>query len=560
MALPVADFNRPVPADLFGGDPAGWDWPGFVQANAQAAATWCEGLAPVASHLPVGTKRLNAGDIERWDGAVWQVVELNYLRASGGGTGLGIPAGTLDSPGLYVFGDTDTGLYSSNVDNIALVTGGVNRLMADSQGRVGIGRAPLQVLDAQGPGPAVIRIRGVGGGGFFVAKSDSDSSFMAMGDAAVVTGGATNTTAAIWSAGSVPLVFLPGGAERWRMDAAGLLKGTGTAWIVSGSDTGIIGIVGGSDAVDDTARVTCYGRSAGSYPRTTFIHGRPIILMDTVSTTERMRIDAGLVTFAPDVRIKSSNSQYGGILYLGADSWNVTRGSTIGSVAVSDGNLHVDSGTTKKTYINFVSGNGVIFGNGANGNVAEISPTGVGTFAGLTVAGNGVWHGGNMASPSVSPGGNTLVQRDPSGYTMCYYINSTSPVSENPPISQVIVTNSGDNFFRKASLAHVLASLPSAVKAFATWNSAFTVMSSFNVSSISRVNQGQYAVNFTSAMPDVYSAIAGSRDFVAGDATNVAAQVGNSAQTVNTARVFFLTNTAQGADPGTGIIRVAFIR
>ena len=50
---------------------------------------------------------------------------------------------------------------------------------------------------------------------------------------------------------------------------------------------------------------------------------------------------------------------------------------------------------------------------------------------------------------------NTYVRRNNSGYTFHSYINSSSPNNENPAISQVVVTNGSDNFYRKASLAHL---------------------------------------------------------------------------------------------------------
>ncbi len=54
---------------------------------------------------------------------------------------------------------------------------------------------------------------------------------------------------------------------------------------------------------------------------------------------------------------------------------------------------------------------------------------------------------------------NSLARRSPSGYLSANYFNQQSPNSENPMISQVFVQNSGDNFLRKASLAHLKSSL-----------------------------------------------------------------------------------------------------
>ena len=56
-------------------------------------------------------------------------------------------------------------------------------------------------------------------------------------------------------------------------------------------------------------------------------------------------------------------------------------------------------------------------------------------------------------SPSTAPGGGTIVERDASGYIYGVYFNQSSANNEDPTISQVIVTNGTDNFFRKAGLA-----------------------------------------------------------------------------------------------------------
>ena len=50
---------------------------------------------------------------------------------------------------------------------------------------------------------------------------------------------------------------------------------------------------------------------------------------------------------------------------------------------------------------------------------------------------------------------NTCVVRDANGYTQLGYINSDTPDDENPSISQVIVTNGSDDYYRRASLGHL---------------------------------------------------------------------------------------------------------
>jgi hypothetical protein len=62
-------------------------------------------------------------------------------------------------------------------------------------------------------------------------------------------------------------------------------------------------------------------------------------------------------------------------------------------------------------------------------------------------------------SPSAGAGGNTIAQRDPSGYLFSQYFNQASPNNENPSISQVIVTTGADGFFRKANINAMAAAL-----------------------------------------------------------------------------------------------------
>lgn len=67
----------------------------------------------------------------------------------------------------------------------------------------------------------------------------------------------------------------------------------------------------------------------------------------------------------------------------------------------------------------------------------------------------GNYNGVVVPNASVAPGANAFVRTDGSGYAYTNYINSNTGNSENPTISQFIVQNATDNFYRKASLAHV---------------------------------------------------------------------------------------------------------
>jgi hypothetical protein len=62
----------------------------------------------------------------------------------------------------------------------------------------------------------------------------------------------------------------------------------------------------------------------------------------------------------------------------------------------------------------------------------------------------------------------TIGRSDSNGYTYFFYINSNTSNSENPGISQVIVTNGTDNFYRKASISHLTSAVQT--NASGTWN------------------------------------------------------------------------------------------
>lgn len=66
----------------------------------------------------------------------------------------------------------------------------------------------------------------------------------------------------------------------------------------------------------------------------------------------------------------------------------------------------------------------------------------------------------NGYSPSVNAVKNTLALRDDNGFLNAVYFSQSSSRNENPSnVSQIIVTNNSDNYFRKASLSHVKTAL-----------------------------------------------------------------------------------------------------
>lgn len=75
-----------------------------------------------------------------------------------------------------------------------------------------------------------------------------------------------------------------------------------------------------------------------------------------------------------------------------------------------------------------------------------------GTASGFTANNATYWAGLPLPAAGTSFGNaSTIGRSDVNGYTYFFYINSNTANDENPAVSQVIVTNGSDNFYRKSS-------------------------------------------------------------------------------------------------------------
>ena len=108
------------------------------------------------------------------------------------------------------------------------------------------------------------------------------------------------------------------------------------------------------------------------------------------------------------------------------------------------------------------SGTGILKGNGTGGTSAATGSDVV-TLIGATAVQNATsatqWGGLALPTAGAVPAANGVPRADANGYMYFGYINSNSGNAENPTVSQILVTNGGDGFYRKASVAHASAAL-----------------------------------------------------------------------------------------------------
>lgn len=154
-------------------------------------------------------------------------------------------------------------------------------------------------------------------------------------------------------------------------------------------------------------------------------------------------------------------------------------------LALSAGNeleYYNSSGVIEPLYLQYSGAADSLRGPAGNvilhaGNYNSYSPTLTGTGASgiwpISISGNAdTVDSIHVAQPGVAPSANQLVRTDSNGYTFVNYINSNTGNSENGTVSQVIITNGSDNYYRKASIAHLTSSIQS--NASGTWGISVT--------------------------------------------------------------------------------------
>jgi len=155
------------------------------------------------------------------------------LSASGVAT---FSAGTVTAPAITTSGDTNNGIYFPAADNVAITTGGTQRLLVDSSGNVGIGTSsPPQKTTVWGGGtlPSAISncqllvgdTSGFANAGLALTAASGNAESIFFGSTSSPTLGQIE-----YDNTNNYLRFLTNSTERMRIDSSGkLLVGTSTA-------------------------------------------------------------------------------------------------------------------------------------------------------------------------------------------------------------------------------------------------------------------------------------------------------------------------------------------
>jgi hypothetical protein len=213
-------------------------------------------------------------------------------------------------------------------------------------------------------------------------------------------------------------------------------------------------------------------------------------------------LDTGLVKLA----------QYGGNVLIGTGTDNATArlqvngaisatsltASQITSTIVTGTSPFIVTSTTQVNNLNAQYWGGNAFSSFLNQAVRTgDSPTFNTVNASLngtaTTATNWGSYGAVPAAGTSFGNANTIGRSDGNGYTYFNYINSNTGNAENPTVGQVIVTNTTDNFYRKASIAHLTSAVQS--NASGSWGinitgNAATATSADQIDSIGFRNTG----------------------------------------------------------------------
>lgn len=241
-----------------------------------------------------------------WDGAAWRSEAGEFVNVTGDTmTGaLGVIAGSASTPGLFISGDANTGIYSPSADQLSITTGGTERLRIDSTGQIeaaslGTGASPTFTFTGDpntgiySPGADQLALTTSGSER---ARIDSSGRLLVNTSSASGTNTLFESSSTTANAANVALVKQNSGTA----DQAGQqlhFYNFGPANTARAADTEVgsmrfYGSQPTSGAAQEMARITC---AADLFQTGTNTSGR-LVFSTTAngasSPTERMRIDS----------------------------------------------------------------------------------------------------------------------------------------------------------------------------------------------------------------------------------------------------------------------------
>jgi len=223
----------------------------------------------------------SAFDLKIYDGNAWRSQAGEFVNVTGDTmTGaFGVVAGTASAPGVFFSGDTNTGLLSPGGDSVAVTTGGTQRVVVDSSGRVLVGTTTeghsdadnLTIADSSKAGITIRNTTTTGDGAIFFSDATSGTAEYA---GYIEYGHSTNH-----------LRFATASTERLRIDSSGKV-GIGTSSPDGELDVTGTGDTGGGVLVINDAG-TCGAQIKSPDPTILFYE------TDTTNTNYQLRLSSG---------------------------------------------------------------------------------------------------------------------------------------------------------------------------------------------------------------------------------------------------------------------------
>jgi hypothetical protein len=301
-----------------------------------------------------------------------------------------IASGNASTPSLAVIGDTNTGLYSPGADQLSITTGGTERFLIDSSGRLGIGTSSLRQV--AGATANVQAERTGAGGGAALSLLTNNSSGVSASLSLGASRGAAGTPTSVLSTDIVGLVNffgadgtdydktvasiraraigtiatdrVPGQLEFYTAENNTgstltqrlTIDNTGRVGIGTTSPNSLLHLASGDIRITGTGATQRHLRISNSGGATeysiqadgsSYLYNDHYLAISSGGGAERLRINsAGLVgigTSSPDGRItvqRPTNNQgiSGGLSFKGQDG--TTQGG-IGTDGVSTNNLQI---------------------------------------------------------------------------------------------------------------------------------------------------------------------------------------------------------------------------